>query len=327
MTTMLHISRSFDLPRVAFGPVTPGWGSWEWIGEDLAAELSNWLPVETFGWDTVPECDVLIVVKHPLPEPLRFQIPRQMGLVYCPIDHYGSPAEIDSDRRWLRQCSRIVVHCERLRKYFVPYAPVEFVDHHVKFVVEAKNSRSSCGPILWTGVRSNLPPLVEWVNVHQLPRELIVLTNPEACSTGTDPAEFGFRHGIPVRVESWTPARHLERLTQAAAALDIKGQDFRQRHKPPAKAIDCIASGLPLAMNAGSSPVEHLSRMGFEVSNPEDIERWFSQDYRRETERFGRALRELLSRERVARRLRRVIEEVFEERKWSVCRSTTLPVP
>jgi hypothetical protein len=37
------------------------------------------------------------------------------------------------------------------------------------------------------------------------------------------------------------------------------------------KAIDFIASGLALAMNPDSSPVEHLARMGFEICSPENI--------------------------------------------------------
>ena len=57
------------------------------------------------------------------------------------------------------------------------------------------------------------------------------------------------------------------------AAIDIKGDDFRSRHKPPAKAIDFIASGVPLAMNPDSSMVEHLARMGFDVASPLDTER------------------------------------------------------
>lgn len=320
---MLHRLHSFefsDLPRIAFGPVTPGWGSWEWVGEDLAAELSKWLPVTTFEWDAVPECDLAVVVKHPLTEAIRSQIAPETQLVYCPIDHYGSSAEIDADAVWLRRCARIVIHCERLRKYFTPYAPVEYLDHHVKFMAEMGNRWNSDGPILWAGVRSNLPPLVDWVNSHRLVRELLVLTNPEDASRPLASADFGFRNGNAVRVEAWTAARHVECLSAAVGVLDIKGNDFRQRHKPPAKAIDFIASGLPLAMNASSSPVEHLARIGFDVAAPEDVERWFSEDYRGETERFGAALRELLSRERVARKWRRIISEVFRERQWNQAR-------
>jgi hypothetical protein len=95
---------------------------------------------------------------------------------------------------------------------------------------------------------------------------------------------------------------------EAKAALDIKGTDFRSRHKPPAKAMDFIASGIPLAMNTDSCVVDHLGAMGFDVSSPLDNERWLSPEYWRETQRFGRAIRELYSRERVGRRYKRLID-------------------
>jgi hypothetical protein len=60
-------------------------------------------------------------------------------------------------------------------------------------------------------------------------------------------------------------------------------------------------------MNADSSPVEHLARMGFDVASPLEPDRWLSRAYWGETRRFGLAIREMLSIERVARRWRLVI--------------------
>jgi hypothetical protein len=116
---------------------------------------------------------------------------------------------------------------------------------------------------------------------------------------------------VDVQIEQWTPERQLEQTAKARAAIDIKGTDFRSRHKPPAKGIDFIASGLPLAMNPDSSTVEHLTRMGFDVVSPLEIDRWFSPQYWEETRRFGTALRELLSRKRVGFRYKRIIEQVL----------------
>jgi hypothetical protein len=120
---------------------------------------------------------------------------------------------------------------------------------------------------------------------------------------------------VDVRIEEWTPERQLELTAKARAAIDIKGTDFRPRHKPPAKGIDFIASGLPLAMNPDCSTVEHLSRMGFDVVSPLDIDRWFAPEYWEETRRFGIALRELLSRQRVGLRYKRIIAQVLSERR------------
>jgi hypothetical protein len=284
------------------------------VGADLERELANWYSTSIFGWGEMPRREVVLVVKHPLAPEIWAEIPTSPRIIYCPIDHFGSALEIDDASRWLRRCSRILVHCERLRRYFAPYAPVEYLDHHVKFVGEPQAFRASEGPILWVGVRSNLPPLVEWVNQRALRRELVVLTNPEDPSRLPAPDEYGFSGRNRIRIECWSPERHLAWLPKAAGALDIKGTDFRSRHKPPAKAIDYLAAGVPLAMNADSSSAEHLATLGFDVAAPEDEERWFSQEYWDETRRFGGALRELLTKKRVAFRLRRVIEAVLQER-------------
>jgi hypothetical protein len=301
-------------PSVAFGPVVPGWGSWEWLGAGLATELAGSCATTCFpSWD-VPDAAVVFVIKHvPPPEWLAMAAERS-AVVFCPVDAYGSPAAIDADAALLRQCGRIVVSCERLRRFFAPYAPVEYLDHPVKFAAPLRPTWQADGPFLWVGVRSNLPPLIEWVNRHPLPGELVVLTNLEDPADVPAATAFGFRPDRAVRIEHWSPERHLERTAQARAALDVKGQDFRARHKPPAKALDFLASGVPLALNPDSSPVEHLARLGFTVASPLDTDRWLSRDYWEDTQRFGAALRELLSLRRVGLRYRRLIDELVAER-------------
>jgi hypothetical protein len=300
---------------VAFGPELPDWGSWQWVGADLMRELSTSFRTRSFRGPALPDCDVLVLVKHPLPPDLLARLPPRTALLSCPLDFYSSAAEIDADSALLRRCSRVLVHCERLRRYFEPYATVEYLDHHVKYAAPLRQEFKRDGYLLWVGVRTNLPPLVEWVNAHPLPGELRVLTNPERPGTRLSPEDFGFCRGLAVRVEEWTPARHLEWTAGCRAALDIKGDDFRARHKPPTKAIDFIASGVPVALSPGSSPVEHLARLGFEAAPPEDIGRWLSRAYWEDTRRLGAALRELLSAERVGRRLAHIIAEVLAERR------------
>ena len=303
-----------DRPLVAFGPEMLGWGSWDWVGADLWQEVGRHYRTATFRNDDAPDCDVLVVVKHPPTRDLLVRLPPRTTVVFLPVDRYGAGGEIDADRDLLRRCSRVVVHCERLRRYFEPYAPVEYLDHHVKFVADRPVPYREDGPTLWVGARSNLPPLVEWVNAHPSPSELLVLTNPETPGQVPPPAAFGFRVGLPVVVEEWSPVGHLVALSRCRAAIDVKGDDFRARHKPPAKAIDFLAAGVPLAMNPDSSPVEHLARLGFDVPSPVDVGRWLSREYWEETRRFGSALRELLSRERVGRRFKRIIDDVLAER-------------
>src|SRR5262249_11315199 len=151
-------------------------------------------------------------------------------------------AEIDAAALMLRKCSRIVLHCERLRRYFEPYARVEYLDHHVKFVAPLRDSHPTDGFILWVGVRTNLPPLIEWLNNHSLPGELRILTNFENPDIPPTSAELGIRNDLQVCIANWSPELQREWTAQARAALDVKGLDFRARHKPPAKAIDFIAS-------------------------------------------------------------------------------------
>lgn len=302
-----------DRPVVAFGPRMPGWGSWDWLGQDLAEALAPWFETKVFDGAEVPECDAVIVVKHPLPEDLMLDVARTTPLVYFPVDCFGGAGEIDSCARWLRRCARVVVHAHSLTRYFSPYAPTEYLDHHVKFVPATRSAFKEGGFVLWVGVRSNLPYLVNWLNEQDRDWKLRILTNLENPAHVPTARELGLVRNRTVVIEHWTPAVHLRRVLDAKAALDVKGGDFRQVHKPPTKAFDFVASGLPLAMPSGAS-VDHLASWGFELASPEDEPRWFSRDYWRETQLFGAAVREILSRSRIALRLRRILAAVMSER-------------
>lgn len=300
-------------PVVAFGPEVPGFGSWEWVGADTAQELSSVFDTRIFH-DEIPDCEALVLVKFKPPAEVLRSISRRAAVIYCPIDAYGSRAEIEADADALRSCDLVLVHCERLRTHVAPYAAVEYIDHHVKFAGPPRREYRGAGPILWVGVRTNLPPLVAWANRNALPEELWVLTNPEDPDRAPTARDFGFRNPGRVRIERWTAERQRQWTEECRAALDVKGHDFRARHKPPAKAIDFLASGVPLAMNADSSSTEHLARMGFQLASPHEPDRWLSREYWEETVRFGAALRELLPPRRVALRWKRILERVLAGR-------------
>jgi hypothetical protein len=300
-------------PTIAFGPETPGWGSWEWVGADLIGALAGPFCTRSFaGWE-VPDCDAVVVVKHAPPPGWAEQVTRRSVLFYAPIDYYAAAADIDADAFWLRRCHRVLVHCERLRRYFEPYAPVEYLDHHVKFLAPLRQEFQTKGDLLWVGVRSNLPPLVAWVNAHALPAPLHVLTNFEDPTRPLTPTDLGCRSDRHVIVHDWSRQRQVEMTAAARGVIDVKGDDFRSRHKPPAKGIDFLASGVPLAIVPGSSTAEHLARMGFEAASPLESDRWLSHEYWEETRDFGGALRELLAPSRIARRLGRIVREVLAE--------------
>ena len=118
-----------------------------------------------------------------------------------------------------------------------------------------------------------------------------------------------------MRIESWTPERHRERLAECRAVLDIKGQDFRARHKPASKAIDAIASGVPLAMNADSSSTAYLRGLGFEIASPQDTDRWLSRPYWEQTRAFGARLRKQMLLTTVADRMAQILSDVLNTRE------------
>lgn len=300
-------------PIVAIGPTMPGWGSWDWIGAGLIDGLRGLFDVRVFApWD-VPAADVVIVVKHAPPQGWVAAAADRAAVIYCPVDYYGDPAEITADAEWLRRCARVVVHARRLEPHFAPFAPTYYLDHPIKYATPTRRSYQPDGPLLWVGVRSNLTPLVAWVNEHPLLAPLNVLTNPQHPGQLPSAADLGFRVDRDVRVHEWTPERHLELTASARAALDIKGDDFRSRHKPPAKVLDLIASGVPVALNPGTGPGEHLARLGLNVPTPLDVDRWLSEEYSKEVQRLGRRLTRELAPARVTTRARRLIEAALAD--------------
>lgn len=303
---------------VAFGPEMPGFGSWEWVGAETARELAKYFDVVTFR-DSIPSCDVVVFVKfHPPIDHIRL-LPGKTRVVYAPIDIYGSAADIDADAGFLLRCDRIVVHCERLRKYFSSYAPVSYIDHHLRHTAPPRILFCEKGPILWVGVPTNLPPLVEWANHHALPEELWVLTNPEGGSRSQTPQHYGFSTTNNVRIETWTPARHLAWTEHARGALDIKGDDFRARHKPPAKALDFLASNLPLAMHGHTSSAEHVMQLGFPLAEPEDFDRWLSRAYWDELSQFATLVRESLPLSRIGHAWKNLLQRVYADKCAHMC--------
>ncbi|QDT76781.1 hypothetical protein Mal35_02020 [Gimesia maris] len=262
--------------KIAFGPEMPEFPYWQWIGQDLAEELQAMAETTVFQHE-IPACDAVVFMKF-MPDASALSRIRQRSRVFfCPVDIYGSAAEIDADWKALRQCDCVISHAPSLSKYFASYTRVKSLDHHLKFTISPQPGHKTSGPLLWTGNAGNLPPLVEWVNQYSLPEELWILTNlPHPAAGATD---LGFHAARKVRVADWSPARHREWLGLARVALDIKGTDFRSRHKPVTKAHDFIASGIPLAMNANSSPAIELAKRGFSIANPDDLDFWFSKEY------------------------------------------------
>lgn len=294
---------------VAFGPRNPSFGSWQWIGEDIGRALCNEFDVHFF--DVLPpSCDVAVFIKFkPDAETLRRLSCR---VVYCPVDIYGSSAEIEFDASALGACDLAITHAASLEKYLSTYIETCCIDHHVKYASSQNEKFRGGGPLLWIGNRGNLPPVIKWVNSRRFDEELWFLTNFSENERTAGASELGFLPHNHIRVERWTTERHLAWQEQCRAAFDIKGEDFRSRHKPPTKAIDFLASGISFAINQESSPARYCRSLGFDAASPDDSDRWFSEQYWIECKRFGELLSSRLNLQAIASQWSRVIRSLLQ---------------
>ncbi len=248
--------------RVAVGPELPDFGSWNWLGVGLIDAMRPDVDAVSFSdGRNPPAANVVVFLKFKPTAEILTKLKRQnCRLVYVPVDIYGSSAEIDGDIDAIRQFDFIVVHCRRLLRYFSAARRVEYLDHPLKYVLSESRTRWEPGPMLWVGRRCNVAPIVAWANQRVSKTDLWILT--ESDGQYISPQDLGFRNSSNIRIGAWTTATHLEWLAQAGIAIDIKGSDFRSRHKPPAKVFDYIASGIPVLVNRGSSAALELTWRG-----------------------------------------------------------------
>lgn len=289
--------------QIAIGPELPDFGSWNWIGRDVLDGFSPEYHTEAFSEiDSPPEADVTIFLKFkPSAERLR-ELRSETRLVYMPVDVYGSTAEIDGDRPSLVNFDQIVVHCGRLVRYFSAMAPTDYLDHSLRYITENPVDPAADGHLLWVGRQCNLQPVVSWVNRLVLDRPLQVLT--EGITGRERPEEWGFLAHNEVRLATWSADRHVDMLRSAVAAVDVKGDDFRSRHKPPAKVLDFLASGLPVVINRGSSADLHLQSLGIRsVWSESGMPEWNTLLQSSTLRTQATALRSALDRHRVRQKL------------------------
>jgi hypothetical protein len=249
---------------VAIGPELTEFGSWNWIGKGLLESLSPYVQTRIFSDACQPQfSDVIVFVKFKPPLSV-LQLLRRNGsrLVFIPIDIYGSAAEIDADRESLKLFDLVLLHSHRLLRYFDAAPRVAFLDHPLKYTLSVPRLHPVEGPLLWIGRRCNLSPIVNWFNQNAVNDDLWILTNFDGEDFSRE--HLGFLRPRGIRLGEWNEPIHLEWLAQAGTAVDIKGHDFRSRHKPPAKAFDYLASGIPVLTNLGSSTALEMTYRGLE---------------------------------------------------------------
>ena len=309
--------------RIAFGPVRdlPSWG---WVGFDTARELSKYYDVRIYdSWSSPPDCDILFAVKEQPPERFVLEAQRKKAkLIYCPIDVYSEIGQLARDADLFRACAMVLVHCERLLPLVRPYcASVHFVDHHTRYATREMVEYKDAGYILWIGGCQYVPYLVRWLEHHPIEHEIRILTDIDDYrarhAARVLAAEIGMRFGVYRSTRSiagcgvyeWSELRQQRMMRECKGALDIKmTARFEQAHKPPTKAQQYVASGIPFAVNPDSYSAEYFRARGFQIASPADTGRWLSREYWEETRTWGERLRAATSIEAVGARYRQLIE-------------------
>jgi len=288
--------------HVAIGPKLPEFGSWNWLGEGLSANLHFPFVVKQFAdSNQPPEADIVVYIKFLPAQQQLAKVARESKVVFFPVDLHGGCHEIDEAYESYRLLSRVIVNSRRLARYFHGYCDITYLDHPLKYALAEPRLTNDDGPLIWIDQECNLQPVLEWVNSRHLKRELWVLSNFVSSSKQLGFAKLG------IRTENWTVTRHCEYLKVATAAIDIKGNNFRARHKPPAKAFDYLASGIPVIVNQGSSADLHISRLGFSNLYPETWQSELNSDYRQTVFEFAKGLHEVLGPQIVWHKMRDVL--------------------
>ncbi len=285
--------------HIAIGPELPEFGSWNWLGLWMTDVLAEEFRVSTFrDIDRPPDADLIVFLKFKPAATRLIELRRRSRLAFLPVDVYGSTHEIDADLDSVRSLDLILLHSQRLIRYFHGVAKVAYLDHPLKFVLPVVRTQRQDGPLLWVGKKCNLAPVIPWLTHAGQSEDVWVLTDTD--NDVSSARSLGFSTETGIRIGKWSPDRHLEWLQAAKAAVDIKGTDFRSRHKPPAKALDFLASGVPVITNRGSSVDLHFQRLTFPVLYSSDWAQRYTAEYQQQLSGFAMQLRRSFSAEKLA---------------------------
>ena len=299
--------------RLAIGPALE-FPSWNWVGADTARELAKYADVSVFeSFRQIPSSDVIMIVKHRPPLALVDAWRRRgIKLVYVPVDAYGFRSEIHQDRRLLEAFDLVLAHDELVLECLRPYCSrIGLVEHHGKYSLAEMAPHRQDGYVLWVGGLQHAPYLMDWLERHPSRREVRVLTDADNTAAAGEARKLARRLDIRFEVSGrsinghgmhkWSEAEQQRMMQECKAAIDVKGEDFRQSTKPPTKAQKFISSGIPFACNCETSASRYFRKLGFELASPLEEETWFSRDYWLRTRRFAEDLRSRIAIEPVGR--------------------------
>ncbi len=309
------------MKSVAFGPVSRV-PSWQWVGAETAQELAKYYKISTFkDMESPPKSDVIVIIKK-LPSSGFVKQAKNQGskVIYCPVDYFEDKDWISGSAVTFRLMDMVLIHCERLAEYIKPYVSTHMVDHHGKYTLAEMAPYKENGYVLWVGGFQFVPYLVKWLKAHPIRKHPIkLLTDYKNQSAIAKAQTFAQSIGVTVDMNQldlydWSEDLQTQMMQEAKAAIDIKGSDFQQFHKPPTKAQKYISSGIPIAMNKDSSSSEHFGGRGFNIASPLQESLWFSKEYYDRTYEYGKKLRNSLSIDSVGKKYKQYIDMCLSRR-------------
>ena len=292
---------------VAIGPVRD-LPSWHWIGSETAGELGRYYRVAVFAeFDRLPAAEIILLVKQ-RPPPAFVAAAQAAGskLVFLPVDGYASEAALAADAPLLAACDLVLAHSEMLLPLLRPHCRrLGLVEHHGRDVLPTPAPWRERGPVLWVGGCQHVPHLLKWLDAHPLPCEVRIMTDLDdrrarlaahvaghaiGLSLAFGPGTINGHPAMP-----WSADAQQAMMGTCKAAIDIKGNDFAQRTKPPTKGQQFVASGIPFACNRDSATARYFIARGFTPAAPDDVAYWFSRDYWEASRQFAERLRPALT--------------------------------
>ncbi|MEO8667033.1 MAG: hypothetical protein ABI399_00835 [Bauldia sp.] len=314
------------MTTLAIGPRTAA-PSWEWVGRGLAGELATYMNVATFDdFAAPPAADITVVVKRRPPAAFVAAVKARGGrMVYAPIDAYYGSAEIAEDSVALRGCDLVLLHSEALRPHIAPYCrDMVIIEHHGRFSLATLADYKPTGFLLWIGACEHVPHLVQWLAAHPVSSEVRILTDLKS-KRGRIAAHFD-AHRLGLRLDfgehainghpafQWSEDAQAELMRDCRAAIDIKGTSFNQATKPPTKAQQFVASGIPFGCNPDSSVAAYFREHGFDVADAADETRLTSPRYFAETRAYAPRLRQATTIEAVGRSVLAALQPLLDHR-------------
>lgn len=292
---------------IAIGPVSKE-PSWKWVGLDTIKELSKYFTIEVFNsYKHLPNSRIILIIKK-LP-PIEFvRKARKNGkeIVYCPIDYFNNKQDINMFGMILSQCTIILSHAESLIPIFNQFSHSYLVEHNGKYTLPKMAQYKDKGYVLWIGGYQFVPYLLKYMETHSCNFKIKLLTDYKKKNAIGRANTVSRSIGIQLNTENldmyeWNENLQKEMMQECKAAIDIKGDDFAQKNKPPTKGQKYITSGIPFAINKNNNCYNYFKNKGFNICSPGEEKRWLSKKYWEKTQKFGKHLASTISIEEVGK--------------------------